>query len=146
MNAFSRETSGRFSGIPRFAPSRPPRLFQINAFTVYDCCRTAPEILRQNPYDNKVDVYSFGIVLWEVWTRDLPFKEIKTVWGIREAVEAGQRPPLPVDAPAYYAELMQRCWADDSTVCCLLAAHIEGYFRSYRIAGAAGVRRGNESH
>ena len=45
--------------------------------------RTAPEILREETYDKLVDVYSFGIVMWECWTRDLPFKNIVKLWDIR---------------------------------------------------------------
>jgi len=33
----------------------------------------APEILASQNYDEKVDVYSFGIVLWELLTRSAPF-------------------------------------------------------------------------
>lgn len=87
--------------------------------------RTAPEILREQPYDNKVDVYSFGIVMWEVWTRDVPFKDLKTVWGIRAAVVDGQRPPLPADAPALYAATMQQCWADSALARPTFAAAVD---------------------
>ncbi len=57
-----------------------------------------------------MDVYSYGIVLWEIWTRDLPFRDLKTIWAIRGAVVGGSRPPVPADSPAAYAELMQQCW------------------------------------
>ncbi len=57
-----------------------------------------------------VDVYSFGIVLWEIWARDQPFKDLKTIWAIRAAVVEGVRPPVPGDAPTAFSELMQQCW------------------------------------
>eukprot|EP00897_Mesotaenium_endlicherianum_P003302 jgi/Mesen1/29/ME1078911C05710 len=34
----------------------------------------APEVLEQEPYNEKADVYSYGIVLWELVTREEPFK------------------------------------------------------------------------
>ncbi len=71
---------------------------------------TAPEILQERAYDRAVDVYSFGIVLWEIWTRALPFADLKTIWAIRAAVVGGTRPPVPADAPVAYVALMTQCW------------------------------------
>jgi len=34
----------------------------------------APEVLRGEQYDESADVYSYGIVLWEMLTRTLPYK------------------------------------------------------------------------
>ncbi|KAH7424569.1 hypothetical protein KP509_11G013700 [Ceratopteris richardii] len=39
----------------------------------------APEMLSQKPYTRKVDVYSFGIVLWELLTTRLPYEEMGAV-------------------------------------------------------------------
>ena len=36
----------------------------------------APEVFRQDEtpsYDMRADIYSFGILLWELWTREVPF-------------------------------------------------------------------------
>jgi len=35
---------------------------------------TAPEILRHEPYDERADIYSFSIVLWELCTRRVPYE------------------------------------------------------------------------
>lgn len=48
--------------------------------------------------------------MWEVATRQTPYADKKHIWGIRDAVIAGERPPVP-DTPQYYTELMQACWA-----------------------------------
>jgi serine/threonine protein kinase len=37
----------------------------------------APEVLRSEPYSNKADVYSYGIVLWEICSREPPFAKLK---------------------------------------------------------------------
>lgn len=37
-------------------------------------CWTAPEVLRNARYTEKADIYSFGIVLWELATREDPYK------------------------------------------------------------------------
>ena len=34
----------------------------------------APEILRGEKYTSAADVYSFGVILWEMLTLDIPFK------------------------------------------------------------------------
>lgn len=40
---------------------------------------TAPEMIKEKPYTRKVDVYSFGIVLWELTTALLPFQGMTPV-------------------------------------------------------------------
>lgn len=37
---------------------------------------TAPEVLRMNSYSEKADVFSFGIVLWEILMREEPYANI----------------------------------------------------------------------
>ena len=37
------------------------------------------QVINHKPYTKKVDVYSFGIVLWELITCDLPFKGLTFV-------------------------------------------------------------------
>ena len=39
----------------------------------------APETIKENPYTRKVDVCSFGIVLWELLTALIPFQEMTLV-------------------------------------------------------------------
>lgn len=39
----------------------------------------APEMIKEKPYTKKVDVYSFGIVLWELTTALLPFQGMTPV-------------------------------------------------------------------
>jgi serine/threonine protein kinase len=33
----------------------------------------APEILRQEPYTEAADVYSYGVIIWEMLTTNIPF-------------------------------------------------------------------------
>ena len=50
-------------------------------------------------------------MLWELATLTVPYEAITTVWGVRDAVLQGQRPPLPSDTPSGYNELLQACWS-----------------------------------
>jgi serine/threonine protein kinase len=72
---------------------------------------TAPEIVKMERYTEKVDVYSFGIILWELITRQEPYGGQKGVQIAYAAAEQGLRPKVPAYCPPEYAELMQECWA-----------------------------------
>lgn len=60
----------------------------------------APEVLKNEEYDESADVYSFGIVLWELYTQKNPFGEIETFSAMIDSVVKEQhRPPIPDDCP-----------------------------------------------
>jgi hypothetical protein len=74
---------------------------------------TAPEVLAA--YDARLtpesDMYAFGMVLWELAARRLPWGRL-TAGEVIDLVKAkGQRPPLPADCPLPLAEIITRCWA-----------------------------------
>lgn len=69
----------------------------------------APEVFEKQPYDTKADVYSFGIVMWELYTKQIPFQDLNT-FEIPIAVIKGDRPAIPKDCPKEYAKIMQLCW------------------------------------
>jgi serine/threonine protein kinase len=71
----------------------------------------APELLRgERDYTAAIDVYSFGVILWELATRGAPFAELADQFAITAAVLAGQRPPVADGGPREYRALMVRCW------------------------------------
>ena len=56
-------------------------------------------------------LFSFGIVMWEVLTRQMPYMELR-VWDIRSSVLRGYRPAIPAEEEgSAFARLMSRCWA-----------------------------------
>ena len=72
----------------------------------------APEVFEGNMYSEKCDVFSFGIILWEVITRRKPFDEIGgPAFRIMWAVHNGTRPPLISNLPKPLELLMTRCWS-----------------------------------
>nr|XP_009408296.1 PREDICTED: serine/threonine-protein kinase STY46-like isoform X5 [Musa acuminata subsp. malaccensis] len=69
----------------------------------------APEVINHQHYDNKADVFSFAIVLWELATSRVPYDNmtpLQAALGVRQ----GLRPDIPKDMHPTLAALMQRCW------------------------------------
>uniref|UniRef100_A0A8C7RY35 Mitogen-activated protein kinase kinase kinase 7 n=1 Tax=Oncorhynchus mykiss TaxID=8022 RepID=A0A8C7RY35_ONCMY len=74
----------------------------------------APEVFEGSNYSEKCDVFSWGIILWEVITRRKPFDEIGgSAFCIMWAVHRGTRPPLIKDLPEPIEGLMTHCWDKD---------------------------------
>ncbi|KYN15076.1 Mitogen-activated protein kinase kinase kinase 7 [Trachymyrmex cornetzi] len=71
----------------------------------------APEVFEGSRYTEKCDVFSWGIILWEVLTRKKPFDDLgASAYRIMWAVHVGQRPPLIEGCPRPIEDLMTRCW------------------------------------
>ncbi|CAL4989476.1 unnamed protein product [Urochloa decumbens] len=69
----------------------------------------APEVINHQPYDNKADVYSFGIVLSELMTSKIPYTGMTPIQAA-VGVKQGLRPKLPENAHPRLLNLVQRCW------------------------------------
>ncbi len=74
-----------------------------------------PEALgSQNPISMAWDVYSYGIVLWELLTHKIPFEDVPDIQLPNKIVNDGLRPEIP-DCHPRLASLMTNCWKKDRT-------------------------------
>ncbi|XP_063068162.1 mitogen-activated protein kinase kinase kinase 20-like [Engraulis encrasicolus] len=70
----------------------------------------APEVIQSLPASETCDTYSYGVVLWEMLTREVPFKGFEGLQVAWLVVEKNERPTIPSSCPASFAELMRKCW------------------------------------
>jgi serine/threonine protein kinase len=73
----------------------------------------APEVALNRPYHSSVDVYSFSIVVWQVLTGAVPFREMGKRRYFDRVVHNGHRPPLSRAWPKRFRDLLQRGWHED---------------------------------
>ncbi|XP_047959537.1 LOW QUALITY PROTEIN: uncharacterized protein LOC125204837 [Salvia hispanica] len=78
----------------------------------------APELLNgsSSKVSEKVDVFSFGIVLWEILTGEEPYANMHYGAIIGGIVNNTLRPPVPNFCDAEWRLLMEQCWAPDPLV------------------------------
>ena len=75
----------------------------------------APEVALKRPYSEKVDVYSFGILVWQMARDKIPFKGLNKEEFMRNIVAGGQRPKLDKSWPVGFSSLLQKCWNTDAS-------------------------------
>ena len=75
----------------------------------------APEAMKESKYSQSSDVYSFGMVLWELVSLALPFAEVDDERVVMKLVADRQkRPIIPANCPAGLAKLIVECWAQEA--------------------------------
>ncbi|KYQ91841.1 WD40 repeat-containing protein [Tieghemostelium lacteum] len=90
---------------------------EVKGRTVFNWRWLAPEIMLNKQYTEKVDIYSYGIILWEIITRELPFEDVydQYKWNsiLEEKIMAGLRPKIPDECPLLMRLLIADCWSGD---------------------------------
>mmetsp|Transcript_1668 Transcript_1668/g.4079 ORF Transcript_1668/g.4079 Transcript_1668/m.4079 type:complete len:96 (+) Transcript_1668:42-329(+) len=74
----------------------------------------APELLAGTGFNEKVDVYAFGICLWEMVSRLIPFDGTPP-GQLKEHIIGGGRPEVPLSCPKSMANLIKDCWQQEAT-------------------------------
>jgi serine/threonine protein kinase len=76
----------------------------------------APEVALKEAYNESVDVYSFGIMVWQMARDRLPFKGMTKDEFVDQIILGGARPKLDRTWPPEFSGLLTSCWHADPTV------------------------------
>ncbi|XP_014209041.1 mitogen-activated protein kinase kinase kinase 12 isoform X2 [Copidosoma floridanum] len=71
----------------------------------------APEIIRNEPCSEKVDIWSYGVVLWELLSGEIPYKDVDSSAIMYGVGNNSLRLPIPKTCPDGYKLLVEQCWA-----------------------------------
>ncbi|POG64798.1 kinase-like domain-containing protein [Rhizophagus irregularis DAOM 181602=DAOM 197198] len=70
----------------------------------------APEVLRGQQYTKAADIYSFGIIMKEFLSEEIPFNDIPHNEFLAIKICKGLRPTISKDIPKLLADLIIKCW------------------------------------
>lgn len=73
-----------------------------------------PELFKEERLTAASDVYSFGIVMWELVSKESPLEGVPPFLIIKKIVYDNWRPTFMEGIPDCYKALARRCWAEDS--------------------------------
>lgn len=75
----------------------------------------APELLRQDPFNEKSDVFSFGVILWELVMCEKPWRDDHPMQIVYKVGSRGQKLPTPPpeSCEPELREMIVECFADD---------------------------------
>lgn len=99
-------------GLSRMKDSAPDAEWGRMTIAAGTCHWMAPEVYTGSTYDEKVDVYSYAMILFEIICREIPFEEEEAA-AIGQLTVKGERPDLeavPPDCPDELKDIMIRCW------------------------------------
>ncbi|XP_030538214.1 serine/threonine-protein kinase STY8 isoform X2 [Rhodamnia argentea] len=73
----------------------------------------APEVLRNEPSNEKSDVFSFGVILWELMTESIPWNNLNSVQVVGVVGFMDRRLDVPEGIDPGIASLIHDCWQSD---------------------------------
>ncbi|BBN01014.1 protein MpMAPKKK4 [Marchantia polymorpha subsp. ruderalis] len=73
----------------------------------------APEVFEHRSYDKSVDVFSFAVILFEMFEGSPPFAHMDAYEAARQVARVDKRPPFTKQYPAGMKELIEECWRGD---------------------------------
>ncbi|UZO06606.1 uncharacterized protein OCT59_026920 [Rhizophagus irregularis] len=73
----------------------------------------APEIFKGSAFSKESDIYSLGMIMWELTTGCKPFANVEHDHCLIFNIIDGVRPEITEDTPECFANLMKSCWDSD---------------------------------
>lgn len=73
----------------------------------------SPESMERNEYSEASDTYSFGMIIFELFTREIPFQSMSPHQAALAVIAEDKRPDIPSFVPPKFAALMRDCWLRD---------------------------------
>lgn len=73
----------------------------------------APEVIRLSLFSKSSDVWSFGVLLWELLTGEVPYREIDALAVAYGVAMNKLTLPIPSTCPEPFARLLEECWDPD---------------------------------
>ncbi|KAM6916968.1 mitogen-activated protein kinase kinase kinase 9 [Lycodopsis pacificus] len=73
----------------------------------------APEVIRSSTFSKGSDVWSFGVLLWELLTGEVPFRGIDSLAVAYGVAMNKLALPIPLTCPEPFARLLGECWSSD---------------------------------
>jgi serine/threonine protein kinase len=73
----------------------------------------APELLQNAPHNEKVDVYSYGMVVYEMLAERRAFPNVSSIPDLLKEIDAGTLPPFTPSVNRPMQGLLRKCWSED---------------------------------
>lgn len=73
---------------------------------------SAPEVLLSNDYTKACDVYSFSLIVYEIITTEVPYKNID-IFKFYAKITSDEYPSFDFPIPDCYRNLIELCWSHD---------------------------------
>jgi serine/threonine protein kinase len=108
----------------------------------------APEVMRSEPYQPSSDVYSFGIILGEMFSGRLPFANSNAVQLMYGVGVQGKRPEYceSDNIPESVLDLIKDCWAQDPMARPDFGAVVKRLNRIRRSLGSGSLHFSNNAY
>lgn len=88
---------------------------EISGTKCGSACYTAPEVLEGHEYGKAADIFSLGLIVWELWYGRLAHKDIGALYkgDVDTAIRKGMRPSLVTvhEPPESLKAIIRQCWS-----------------------------------